>query len=40
MKKLRVAYIGLAHIHVITLGAEFHRYPELFELVGAADYFP
>lgn len=40
MKKLRVAFIGLAHVHVHTLGGEFHRYPDLFELVGAADYYP
>lgn len=40
MKKLRVAFIGLAHVHVHTLGGEFHRYPDHFELVGAADYYP
>ena len=40
MKKLRVAFIGLAHIHVKNLGAEFDRHPDYFELVGAADYYP
>ena len=40
MKKIRVAFIGLAHIHFITLSADFMKYPEQIEFVGMADVPP
>ena len=40
MDKIRVAFIGLAHIHFITLSHDFKKYPEEFEFVGMADYPP
>lgn len=39
-KKLRVAFIGMAHVHVMTLGRDFRRYPEQLDIVGIADYPP
>lgn len=40
MKKLRVAFIGMAHIHLKLLSGEFSKYPELVDLIGVADYPP
>ncbi len=40
MKKIRVAFIGTEHIHLINLSHDFSRFPEDFELVGVADYPP
>ena len=40
MKKIRVAFIGLAHIHFITLSADFMKYPDQVEFVGMADVPP
>ena len=37
MKKYRVAYIGMGHIHLINLSHDFARHPDLFELVGVAE---
>ena len=39
-KRLRVAFIGMAHVHVMTLGRDFRRYPEQLDIVGIADYPP
>lgn len=38
MKKLRVAFIGLAHVHVHNLSNDFHGNPDRYEVVGAADF--
>ncbi|MBQ8525164.1 MAG: Gfo/Idh/MocA family oxidoreductase [Clostridia bacterium] len=40
MKKLRVAIIGIAHIHVKTLTPVFHRMSDVYEIVGIADVPP
>lgn len=40
MKKLRVAIIGLAHVHVDGMVKAFGAYPKETELVGMADYHP
>lgn len=40
MKKLRVAFIGLAHIHVNNLSHDFIQHSDKIELVGAADVPP
>lgn len=37
MKKLRVAFIGLAHVHVNNLSHDFSKLSDCIELVGAAD---
>ena len=39
-RKIRVAFIGLAHIHFTTLYNDFIKYPDKFEFVGMADYPP
>lgn len=38
MKKLRVAFIGMDHVHVQTIWREFVKYPDYYEIVGIADY--
>ena len=38
MKKIRVAFIGMDHVHVHTLAYDFSRYPDRIEIVGIADY--
>lgn len=40
MKKLRVAIIGLAHIHAQCLFNDFNKYPNLIEWAGMADVPP
>lgn len=40
MKKLRVAIIGLAHIHAHNLSQDFNKYPESIEWAGIADVPP
>ena len=40
MKKLRVAFIGLAHVHVNNLSHDFTKLSDFIELVGAADVPP
>lgn len=40
MKKIRVAFIGMAHVHVRNLPRDFSRYPDEMEVVGIADYPP
>lgn len=40
MKKLRVAFIGMAHVHVHNMSHDFIKYPDEIELVGIADYPP
>lgn len=40
MRKLRVAIIGISHIHVITLSRDFNRHKDLYEIVGMADVPP
>lgn len=40
MKKLRVAFIGLAHVHVGNLSHDFIKHSDKIELVGAADVPP
>ena len=37
MKKYRVAYIGMGHIHLINLSHDFSRHPNMYELVGVAE---
>jgi len=37
MKKYRVAYIGMGHIHLINLSHDFSRHPDMYELVGVAE---
>lgn len=37
-KKLRAAFIGMAHVHVGNLTADFQKYPDRLEIVGIADY--
>lgn len=38
MKKYRVAFIGLAHVHVSQLSKPFNLMTDCYELVGAADF--
>ena len=40
MKKYRIALIGLSHVHVAQLTRDFLKYPEKFEVIGAADVAP
>lgn len=40
MNKIRIAVIGLAHIHYITLMRDFKKYEDKFTFVGMADYPP
>ena len=40
MRKLRVAIIGISHIHVITLSRDFNKHKDLYEIVGMADVPP
>ncbi|MBQ8804031.1 MAG: Gfo/Idh/MocA family oxidoreductase [Tyzzerella sp.] len=40
MKKLRIALIGLSHVHIAQLTRDFLNYPEEVEVVGAADVPP
>lgn len=40
MKKLRVAFIGIAHVHVDNLSHDFLKFSDRIELVGAADVPP
>ncbi len=40
MKKLRAAFIGMAHIHLNNLSHDFASYPEFYEIVGMADVPP
>lgn len=40
MKKLRVAFLGFAHVHVSQMAKDLARFPERAELVGIADYQP
>ena len=40
MKKLRAAFIGLAHVHVNNLSHDFLKYSDKVELIGAADVPP
>ena len=38
MSKLKIAFIGMDHVHVQTLYREFVKYPDVYEIVGIADY--
>ena len=38
MEKIRIAFIGMDHVHVQTLWREFVKYPDVYEIVGIADY--
>ncbi len=40
MKKLRVAFIGFAHVHVHNMSKDLAAFPDRVELVGIADYAP
>lgn len=40
MKKIRVAFIGMAHIHLGQLSFQLYQHKEDFEFVGVADYYP
>ena len=40
MSKLKVAFIGLSHIHLSNLSAEFYKESDRVELLGAAEYPP
>jgi len=40
MKKVRVAFIGMAHIHLNNLSRELFQQGNDIELVGVADYYP
>lgn len=40
MKKFRVAIIGIAHVHTISMMHDFGRYPDKFEVIGCAGYPP
>ena len=40
MKKLRVAIIGIAHIHVDYMLYFFGLHKDMYEIVGCADYPP
>lgn len=38
MEKIRVAFIGMDHVHVQTLANDFVKYPDRIDIVGIADY--
>lgn len=38
MNKVRIAFIGLGNTHVANNAEAFNKYPEMCEIVGAADY--
>ena len=38
MRKLRAAFIGMAHIHVHNMVHDFVKYPDKLEIVGIAEY--
>ena len=38
MKKVRIAFIGVGNTHVANNAVEFAKYPDMCEIVGAADY--
>ena len=40
MKKIRIAFIGMSHIHIVTLSRCFNKYPAEIEIVGIADVPP
>ena len=40
MKKIRVAFIGMAHIHLEQLSNQLYKHKEDIEFVGVADYHP
>ncbi|MBQ3083900.1 MAG: Gfo/Idh/MocA family oxidoreductase [Clostridia bacterium] len=40
MKKLRVAFIGWAHVHLSNMSRDFAKHSEAVEIVGTADYCP
>ena len=40
MKKMRIAILGLSHVHLAQLTRDFLNYPEEVEVVGAADVPP
>ena len=40
MKKIRVAFIGLSHVHVHTLSHHFKKYEDDVEIIGLADVPP
>lgn len=40
MKKIRVAFIGMAHIHLEQLTKQLYAHKDEIEFVGVADYYP
>lgn len=40
MKKIKVAFIGLSHVHLKNLSNDFEKYPDKVELIGAAEVPP
>lgn len=40
MEKIRVAFIGMAHVHLAQLSYQLYAHKEDIELVGVADYYP
>ena len=40
MRKLRVAMLGFEHVHAVSMYEAFSRYPDLYELLGCAEFPP